>query len=144
MNCCLLVTSDTFDASHQTQTTCNTNDSFCIIYTWLCSVFRLRLSTMRSTLGVFSLRFQSLRSCSVLNSSWSKSTHWTLERLFGIKQARGSHRQVLLIDSSLRRVSCVMSALSSYLQRQWCLHKGWTLEFRVWNRNQLVGRVNST
>ena len=32
MNCCLL-TSDTLDASHQTQTTGNTNDSFCITYT---------------------------------------------------------------------------------------------------------------
>jgi len=51
----LLPTSDTLDARHQTQTTGNTNDSFCIIYTSLCSVFHLRLSTMRSTLGVFSL-----------------------------------------------------------------------------------------
>ena len=58
MNGCLLVPVITLDASHQTQTTGTTNDSFCIIYTWLCSVVRLRLSTMRSTLGVFSCDFE--------------------------------------------------------------------------------------
>jgi len=55
----LLATSDTLDASHQTQTRGNTNDSFCIIYIYL-AVLGVSFEAVQDEIDswCFVLRFQ--------------------------------------------------------------------------------------